>query len=427
MSLAEARLCLRLEHNPAAARRALDSIDAGTYAGGWLFRSAFDVWYGFALLLGGEDGAALRRLREAVAAMTDASGHIELPSAAVYLSEAEWRHGDEDAADAAADLALAAAAEQGSDHLLLQALADFPAVVARRIDAEARTDSAWHRLGRALLGRGIEIATYSSQTVLVRDLGEVCVELDGEVLRLPLSKCTELLAYLTSHPDRAASRDDLLDALFAGRADDSTRAYLRQAIHRLRGFLPEEAILSVRDTVRLGDRVAFVSEARRALTALTEAARLRDGERLVATVDALATLDCGDFLADFDADWVRARRAEIADLQLESRLEAADLALALGDYRMTRRLCDECLAADPYGESAWRLKIAVAVAVGDADSARRSYRRCVAALREIGLDPTAATKAILHEVPRRPRQDPPGHLAQDVGPGPPSAGPPPWP
>ena len=63
---------------------------------------------------------------------------LELPTAAVYLAEAEWRAGDEDAADRAADLALEAARRQGSNHVLLQALADFPAVVV----APASTPSA---------------------------------------------------------------------------------------------------------------------------------------------------------------------------------------------------------------------------------------------------------------------------------------------
>jgi len=61
---------------------------------------------------------------------------LELPTAAVYLAEAYWRAGDEDASDQAADLALDAAQRQGSNHLLLQALDDVPAVPTRRLDAE---------------------------------------------------------------------------------------------------------------------------------------------------------------------------------------------------------------------------------------------------------------------------------------------------
>src|SRR5439155_452551 len=116
-----------------------------------------DTWYGLALLLEADDAAALARLRKAVESMVAGDRILELPTAAVYLAEAEWRAGDEEAADRAADRALDAARRQGSNHLLLQALADFPAVVSRRIDAEPGADSAWHELGRALIAQGVTV------------------------------------------------------------------------------------------------------------------------------------------------------------------------------------------------------------------------------------------------------------------------------
>src|SRR3546814_2364684 len=56
------------------------------------------------------------------------------------LAEAEWRAGHEDEADRAAGLAIEVADRQGSRHVLLQILTEFPAVASRRIDAEAETD-----------------------------------------------------------------------------------------------------------------------------------------------------------------------------------------------------------------------------------------------------------------------------------------------
>ena len=41
--------------------------------------------------------------------MRRAHRHLELPAAAVFLAEAEWRAGDEDAHDAACEIAYAAA------------------------------------------------------------------------------------------------------------------------------------------------------------------------------------------------------------------------------------------------------------------------------------------------------------------------------
>src|SRR2546423_5718307 len=112
--------------------------------------------------------------------MVATGGHIERPAAAVYLSEAEWRGGNEEAADAAADLALEVAYAQGSNHILLQGLGDFPAVVSRKIDAELRTDSPWHELGRALMAQRVAVPGYGEHTVLVCEFGEPAIVIDGE-------------------------------------------------------------------------------------------------------------------------------------------------------------------------------------------------------------------------------------------------------
>ena len=96
---------------------------------------------------------------------------LELPTAAVYLAEAEWRAGNEEAADRAADIALAAARRQGSNHILLQALADIPAVVSRRLDAEAGADSPWHELGRALIAQGVALDARAGVSVRCGEFG----------------------------------------------------------------------------------------------------------------------------------------------------------------------------------------------------------------------------------------------------------------
>ena len=57
----------------------------------------------------------------------------------------------------AADLALASATKQGSNHLLLQALADFPSLVSHRLQAGVESDSPWRELARTLGSRGARL------------------------------------------------------------------------------------------------------------------------------------------------------------------------------------------------------------------------------------------------------------------------------
>ena len=289
-SFADAKLALRLEKDPALARAVLDHAESVSNARGIAWAAeTFDTLYGLALLLQGHDEAALARLRSAVAGMQEGDRILELPTAAVYLAEAEWRAGNEDAADRAADIALEAAQRQGSNHILMQALADLPAVLSRRIDSEPSADSIWHQLGRALMAKGVRVTANAGASVHFRDFGERSLEVDGEPRQPKISKSYELLAYLLTHGE--ATREALLGALFKGRADNSSRAYLRQAINGLRECLPERALVAPQGgSVALADDVAIVSDSGLLESRLIEAARLQGRDRVAATLDALMAL-----------------------------------------------------------------------------------------------------------------------------------------
>ena len=121
--LIEAKLEIRLHQDPHAALAVLDRLEDRKAATEYRFiGEAADVWRGLALLALNDDESALFHLERAVETMVASDRLLELPTAAVYLSEARWRAGDEDGADAAADLAHYAATRQGSNDYLLQAL-----------------------------------------------------------------------------------------------------------------------------------------------------------------------------------------------------------------------------------------------------------------------------------------------------------------
>ena len=128
-------------------------------------------------------------------------------SAAAYLSEAQWRIGEEEAADAAAALALRSAEEMGSLHLLLNALEDVPAVAVRGADTEPSRTSRWHELTTLLSRRGrLQVASRHPRLVL-EEFGVPALLLDGADVTPRLRKSTELLARIlaaTGADDRAA-------------------------------------------------------------------------------------------------------------------------------------------------------------------------------------------------------------------------------
>ena len=401
MKLVQAKLALRLEHDTAAARAILDTVERDPALQSFRHHHEYlDTWYGLAQLLDSADAAALPRLRRAVEGMLTGDRMLELPTAAVYLAEAEWRAGDEEAADRAANVALEAARRQGSNHLLLQALADFPAVVSRRIDAEPTADSPWHELGRALIAQGLRIEAHVKSSLELKEFDRVAILLNGKEVRPAITKSYELLAYLSLRREAQSDRDELLDALFDGRSDDATRSYLRQAVRKLREVLPDETVIVEPGSVRLSEDVAITVESTRFETQLAEAARLQGKDRLAATLQALAIFDRGEYLPVIRSAWADERRRELSDLAAEARFQAAETAFAAGLYTEAQPLNEEVLRVDPFREAAWRLRMRIANALGDEDGVIAAFQACERALADLDADPSPATRELLANLRR---------------------------
>jgi LuxR family maltose regulon positive regulatory protein len=395
--LIEAKLELRLACDPDAALAILDDLEAGEDGRRYAFiAEQSDTWRGMALLMRGPGAEAVEPLTRAVASMCGSGRILELPTAAVLLAEARWRAGDEDGADRAVDEALATAEEQGSNHHLLQALSDFPAVLARRLDAEAGADSQWAELGRALMARGVPVDLHVGPTVELREFGEPVILADGRPVRPRIAKSVALLAVLATAPDNAGERDALLDALFDGRNDDAARSYLRQAAHRLRQVLPHGVGPAFDgSTLRFADGVRVASDSLRFEALVTQAARLQGAERLAALQEALALFDGGPYLHGLTEGWVGERRERLETLAGDTRVEAAQLAFNAGRYQDARALAETALRADPFRESAWRLVMRVASVTGDEDGVIDAYRRCRDTLSGLGAEPSASTQQLL--------------------------------
>ncbi|MGX5207215.1 BTAD domain-containing putative transcriptional regulator [Streptomyces violaceus] len=364
-------------------------------------RAKARTWRGWLLLRGGADVEALACLRDAVSLLETGGLFLELPIAAVLLAEAEWRAGHEDEADRAADLALETSGRLGSHHVLLRILTEFPAVVSRRIDAEADTDTPWHAVGRALAAQGkanIQV-TERTPTVTVTELGRHALAVDGVEAHLRISKSLELLSYLSSRHGHAADRRDVLDALFT-RDDRSTRAYLRQAVHQLNLALPPRLRLVVeQNRLALADEVVRGCQSLRFEADLAQAHRLTGRARLSA-IEAVLARNEGDYLLDRTSQWVEERRRTLSQRAADALSSAAELALRLHQYGDAARLCDRATALDPLREVAWRVRMRAANALGDDDGVLTAFLGCEAALARIDASPSPSTRKLLKQLQR---------------------------
>ncbi|MFF3950091.1 BTAD domain-containing putative transcriptional regulator [Streptomyces sp. NPDC001902] len=398
--LLEAKLALRLDRDLARAARALTAAGLRGSARYAFTGELSGTWRGLQLLLAGRDQEAVRPLADAVAAMTAGDRLLELPTAAVYLSEAMWRAGDVEAADAAADLALGVSAAQGGRHLLLQALDDMPAVAVRRADAEPSHSSPWHELVAAR-SSGPALSAPVAPRLVLEEFGAVRLSADGREVQPRLAKSTELLAFLLARPAATARRPILLSALFPGRSDAAGRSYLRQAVYRLREVLPEGlALLQDGDVYRLTPEASATGSSGAFRRLLAEAGR-QDGEhRLHTLLQALRTAGRGPYFEGVSTPWLDARREELAAALIQAQVDAGAVALRLGRIRETRELAGAALERDPYREQAWRLALAGAEAAGDDDELIELYRGYLRAMADLGVRPSEEMRRLVERLRR---------------------------
>src|SRR6201998_3628783 len=151
-----------------------------------------------------------------------------------------------------------------SNHALLQALGRLPGgggATYRRRSAR-RLGLARHRarLGRPRRAR----ANPDSQRSRAGRVRGTAIILNGTEARPILAKCYELLGFLAARSGAPASRDELLNALFDARADESARSYLRKTIIGVRRLLPPDAVFVGDDgRVGLSPDVVLASESAR--------------------------------------------------------------------------------------------------------------------------------------------------------------------
>ncbi len=399
LHLVEARLHLRLNQDSAAALGAIEAAD-GRGAQQHSFTREFTMlWRGLAHLLSGDDETALDLLQGAVESMQRTDHRLELVSAATYLAEAQWRTGNEAAADAAAALALQSAEEMGSLHLLLAALADVPAVAVRGADTEPSRTSRWHELTTLLARRdGLKVVARRPRLVL-EEFGSPKLLLDEVDVTPRLRKSTELLARIIAAPARTVGRQEVLDGLFDSRSEPAARSYLRQAVYRLRELLPEELTPTLDgDQLRIAGPELIVATGDEVLASIGQADRQDDETRLTTLTEALARTDRGVYLQGFSSAWSDARRAEVSERLLRARLDLARVAFRLGRYWEASSAVDFVLRQDHYREDAWLLKLSLAQASGSGDGVLATYQRYVATMKEIGVPPSAEIQRHLSRI-----------------------------
>ena len=357
------------------------------------FREWAETWLGGALLLLDRPAEEARALLEpAVNAMRRARRHLELPAAAVFLAEAEWRHGRR------------GRPRRGGRGRLRGGRAvrdpappdDRPRAGPGRARAAARL-----RGPRRASGGGARSCPWSStETVApetegarlrVRTLGPPLLELDGEPLANVPLKAVELAAEIARSGPPGVPRNQLIAALFEGSRDGPN--YLRQLVFRLRRVLPgrpRAAVLRAPAGVEAG-RAAWPPTTpcsnRSTARARTEVGPARDETLAVA-------LELAERGRTWRASTTRASSsggASLGGVAMDVRLEFARAMRAAGRPGEAVAALQAAIDADPYREDAWQELMRIHARLEGPASVARVFLECRRSLSEVDLEPSGET------------------------------------
>jgi DNA-binding SARP family transcriptional activator len=141
------------------------------------------------------------------------------------------------------------------------------------------------------------------------------------------------------------------------------------------------------------DSIRFRSEAQQAL-------HVQGRARLDALVHALEVVERGEYLPGARSLWADERREQLREAANDARLAAADAAFALGELEQAEDQVHRVLRDDAYRESAWRLSMRIAGALGHDDRVIARFRSCQAALAELATEPALSTRQLLEQLRR---------------------------
>jgi DNA-binding SARP family transcriptional activator len=240
----------------------------------------------------------------------------------------------------------------------------------------------------------------SAPRVAIRSLGVFAVQRGDEVVPAGAwqsRKARDLLKLLVTRRGRPATREALIEALWPEQDPSRTTNRLSVALSTARAVLdpghrlgPHRFIHADRYTVRLEreqltiDVERFLEDAQVGLC-LFRAGRLGEAAEPLERAEPAYT---GDFLEeDLYEDWAVSLREEARAAYVAVASALAELADADGDHAAAIRLRLRVLERDPYDERAHLSLAASLVAAGRHGEARRSYRRYLTRMGEIGVEP----------------------------------------
>jgi DNA-binding SARP family transcriptional activator len=113
---------------------------------------------------------------------------------------------------------------------------------------------------------------------------------------------------------------------------------------------------------------------------------------------AAAALYRGEAHEGLDADWIALEREHFRVRFVAAATRAGELLVARGEVDDAERVARRAVEVDPWAEDAYAVLVSVALARGDRSAARRALDRALAALADLGVEPSEETRRLRRRV-----------------------------
>ena len=111
---------------------------------------------------------------------------------------------------------------------------------------------------------------------------------------------------------------------------------------------------------------------------------------------AAAALYRGDLLGDVpEAEWIDLDRAHYRSRFVATAIRAGQLLVGHGENEQAEAIAQRALSADPWNEDAYGVLATAALARANRSAAREAITRCMAALVDLGAEPSEATRHLM--------------------------------
>jgi two-component SAPR family response regulator len=178
-------------------------------------------------------------------------------------------------------------------------------------------------------------------------------------------------------------KEEVIEAIWPGCSQEKGNSSFQSTVYRIRRALYKDAVIESNGRYTLNRKGRWWLDARE-FSRLVQASKT-DGlldETRFALLEEAVELYKGQFLFDFDSNWVDTVQRTLHESYIEVLAQLSDYYMKAGRYNDVIRACTLVLEKEPYHDEAIQQLMAAYDHLGNSAAAIRSYRQYAANLHQ---------------------------------------------